>query len=710
MRRRHTFLLVLIISICHPVLAQEAFPPDVVQALETAGAQRPGFERLLANYRSRGDKEQYAAACFLITNMVHHYTGGRVAYYDAAVDSFRRTADAAYYRLIRGTTAGQQESDPLHRAIKDMAEAQARKVQAYHFRAPKVIEEERNDLVGLGADFAERQIEQAFALRRHVARVRQLPFRDFLEYVLPYRAINGYPLATSADTLHHFFAKYLLADTARSIVPVVERYNRAVYWLRRCHGSYPFDVTIGFPYLFFSGQIDCIDQAEFCAQVLRACGIPAVVETNVAYRIWNSRHYMVAIRGGDGRWQPFNAEYDIPQPYNGLYKKCLNLHRLHFSRQSGNPADLATRGEPIPDELADPGLVDVTEEYLPTTRLSIRAEHDIPANHRLAYLASFRAGSGLVAVTWGLRKTPGDDRTFTFDKVVPDNIYFPVFCDGHGSLHPMAQPFCLRSDSTVRSGCRIEPLPVPSGRQVNVTLRRKYPRKPHLLELARRTVGTIVLGCDSLNFLKADTLAVITNVPEAEWTDLALRGRRPYRYYRVSAPKSDPHLHLGELQFLTRRTHGYSNVMAPTPLSGGAPSEDGTWQRLLDEPLEKCRWKKEYDGNVQTAPEPYPDVTLKLAKPQWVECLRFVVKHADNGVRPGDDYVLRRWGDSGWQDVWSGRAETNRIEAGLLDVGGLYWLSNLSRGNEELPFIINADGSIRFPHEWVVEDVESGRH
>ncbi len=218
-----------------------------------------------------------------------------------------------------------------------------------------------------------------------------------------------------------------------------------------------------------------------------------------------------------------------------------------------------------------------------------------------------------------------------------------------------------------------------------------------------------MLGADSANFSKCDTLAVITSAPDAAWTDLPLNTKRPYKYYRVKAPSADPHVHLAELQFLTRKANGYANTIFPTPLDGGPAKDDAMWCRLMDEPLDKCSWKAEYDNNVQTAPDAWPDVTLRLEQPQRVELLRFVVKHADNGIVPGDEYCLSKWGASGWEPLWTKVAATDSIDAGLLDVGGCYWLANLSKGREELPFIVNADGTVRFPHDWIVRDVEQGR-
>ncbi len=700
-------IFALVLSAFLPVLADKwEFSPEVEKALQEAGRNRKSLQAVLEHYRKAGDKEKYKAACFLVANMVWHRLGGRVVSYDAAIDSFRRAADAAYYGLIKGTTAEMQETDPLHRTLEDSSAAGAARLAKYHFAAPVVLGEEYADVEELDGAFVKRQVEHAFGLRKRVERVRRMSFDDFCRYVLPYRAIGGYPLVAGADEYASVFGKYLQADTTRNMTALGERYNRALWWLKHYHGQYPFETLLGFPDTFFMGIHDCVDIAENGARILRSCGLPAVVEYNVAYRIWASRHFMVAIPDEQGRWMPFNPESQVPSLDYSRYRTCLNILRFHFERVPDNPYSLTIgTSEPLPEDMADPCVEDVTALYMDVARLELPAS-GVPADRRLAYLASFTPGLGLTAVTWGVRKKG----VFRFDKVVKDNIYFPVFCEDNGSLSPFGVPFSLYSDSTRREGWRMEPFLQPSGQLVPVTLKRKYPRKPHLLEQARRTVGTVVLGCDSLNFKNADTLAVITTIPEAEWTDIALDTRRAYRYYRVAAPPSDKHLHLSELQFLSHKKHGYSNVMSPVPLDGSAVRPDADWDRLMDEPLEKCSWKAEYDGNVQTAPDAWPDVTLWLSEPQWVERLRYVVKHAENGITPGDIYILYKWGQQGWEEVWHQTAVTNSLDAGNLEVGALYWLRCFTKGKEELPFMVKADGTVYFPHDWVVREVEAGRH
>lgn len=683
------------------------FPPSVMSALQKAGNNRTSLERMLRHYKECGDEEKFQAACFLVSGMPYHTQHCLITSYDKRIDSLCRASREAYYTLTKNATATEQDSLPLNRILHDSAHAAAARAATLTFATPTVEACTRPDIETLDGRFISAHIEHAFMLRRTVKRIRQLSFADFCEYVLPYRAMGNYPLVSASPYLYENHHKFLRADTTANVADAVARHNRSMWWIRRWNGQFPFNTTIGLPDLCFNGFQDCVDVANYGALIFRACGIPAAVEFNVAYKVLDTRHFTVAVPDQDGRWMTFSPESELPSHDHSGMAPALNIMRLHFGPQNNNPVAL-TRGEPLPEILSDPCIEDVSHLYLDVGALTVDIEKKIPRSRRLAYLASFQPGRGLVAVTWG--EISHFFRRVKFQQVVKDHIYFPVYCDDEGQLKPFAAPFVVRSSSEAKNGLVMEKLPNPSEILVDATLHRKYPRKPHLEQKAQTVPGTVVLGSNTKDFSQTDTLGTITQVPKTEWADLSLSISRPYRYYRVQATQENPHLFLSELQFLTERSRGYDNVVEPVPLHGSCevPLQE-KWVRLLDEPLEKCQWKAEYDGNVQTAPDAYPHVTLRLGKPQWVDRLRFMVKHADNGISPGDTYVLHRWTDEGWEEVWRKKATDTRLPAGKLKVGALYWLSNISRGREELPFVITADGEQQFPHSFVLNLLDKNR-
>lgn len=682
--------MVFWMTACH-----NEFPAAVMLALQKAGANRESLEKMLRHYKHCGNDEKYKAACFLVSGMPYHQQNCHIRSYDKRLDSLCQSSMAAYYTLTKDATVAEMENSPLRQTLLDSAQAAGSRATAISFSSPQVEAAIRPDIETLSGEFIAAHIEHVFMLRKTVERIRKLSFSDFCEYVLPYRAMGNYPVVLPSGKFRDDYNRFMRADSSTDITESIARYNQAMWWIRRWNGQFPFDVPLGYPDLCFNGFQDCVDVANYGAQIFRACGIPAAVEFNVAYKVLDTRHFTVAIMDDEGRWMSFSPESELPSHDHSRLAPALNIMRLHFGPQRNNPAAL-TQGEPLPEVLSDPCIEDVSHLYLDVGALIIDIEKRIPRSRRLAYLASFQPGCGLVAVTWG--KVSHFGRKVKFQQVVKDHIYFPVYCDDMGRLVPFAAPFVVRSSDN-EDGIKVERLLHPSGKYIATTLHRKYPRKPHLERKAQTVPGTVVLGSDTKDFSHPDTLGVITQVPKAEWTDLSLSISRPYRYYRVQATQANPHLFLAELQFLTERSRGYANVVEPVSLHGNiAPALHEKWVRLLDEPLEKCGWKAEYDGNVQTAPDAYPNVTFRLESPQWVDRLRYMVKHADNGISPGDTYALYRWTDEGWKEVWRKQAVSNSLPAGKLEIGALYWLANTSRGREELPFVITADGRQEFPH------------
>lgn len=690
------------------MLAQSLYPSQVEKALLKAGKNRASLERVLKLYQN--DKEKYAAACYLIANMPLHSQAGAIEWYDPQIDKILEQNDQAYYCIIKGTTGDEQERNPLHETIKQTANESAKRLEQLKLQEPRITEAEMQDITTLTGDFIQQQIELAFSLRERMPRLKQMPLDDFFEYVLAYHAIPDYPLISDKVVLHNVFDKYLQVDTAKTARCIAERYNRAIWWLGHWGGKYPFDNTLGWKELFFtSTDHDCVDIANYAAMIFRACGWPAAVEYNVAYKIFSGRHFNLAIPSADWLdkwnayqgWQSFSPQSELPQEAGKRFQNCLNIYRLHFSPTKNSPYTLRASYEPIPTEFESPFIEDVSRLYTSTAKVELPLSSKIPDSYELAYLASFTSHSGLTAVTWG--KIDRKNRKIRFDNVVTNHIYFPVYLTKDHKLVPFASPFKL--DGTSKSNVIINShspyyhslLTESPSAMVSATLLHKFPRKPKLLEQAKQSVGTYIIASNTDDFTQADTLATLTFTPEDVWTDLPLKPTRPYRFYRVCAPKSDPHLHLSEIQFLTFKSRQYANTIIPTM------ADSNIYQRLMDEPLEKCRWKAEYDGNYQTAPDKWPNVTLKLQESQYVDCLHFMIKNADNHIRSHHFYLLYQWTDKGWEIICQGEAKNDSLPTLPLQTNHLYWLSDITSGNEELPFFINKDGVQVFPHQWLLE-------
>lgn len=683
------FLTLLCLATMHAAYAQH--PEEVMEALEKADTNRVGLEELLDDYKKK-DKEKYQAACFLIANMPWNRQYYRLVTVDPRLETFWNAADSTYYNLVKDRNDADLYNETFNKQILAKADqAYRKKMEAERFESPEIESDEFPDIRSVRPDLLQRQIEHAFGLRNTVDRVKRMTLEDFFEYILPYRALNR-SAALSADAYAGRYGKYLHADTASTARNVVWRYNVTADRLRYWGGRYPFKAPIGLNEMFFLGYHDCVPIADFGTMILRACGQPAAIEYNVAYKFWNGRHYHTAIPTEHG-WETFSPESGLPRYRDPKFYEALNIFRQHFSRQKDNPYSLRAKGEPIPDNLADPRIEDVTHGIGDVIEVSLPFNGQ--STHRLAYLGSFVSGElGLCPVTWGI--IDDQSKTVKFKHVVPDNLYFPVYMDENGDFHSFGHPFVLTQKGKKAS---VQEIKAAKGSGVRAKLERKFPRKPELRKQVEKIPGTCVIASDVPDFSKADTLGVIRSVPGTGWEDLPLDTRRPYRYYRVCGTGQPMRLGLSEIRFLTKREYAYPNVAEAPGNQAPAESRETEWVWLLDEPLEKCNWKAEYDNNPQTAPDSWPDVTLKLEKPQYVHRLCYMAKHADNTVKPGSRYELMAWDDGFWKRIRNNlAADSNILEVEELVPGQLYWLRHKESGREELPFYIDESGTQYFPH------------
>ena len=681
MNRYFTVVFFSIVALC----AHAQHPDNVMQVLLQTGENRKGLESLLEDY-AKYDKQKYEAACFLIANLPYNSQRYRLVKSDTRLQTFLERADSLYFQL-----AGERSDTALYneyfnkRVLAPVDQTFRKTMEQQRFEAPEVELGEFCDVKHIDAAFLNQHIEHAFSLRGKSPFSARLSIKDFMQYVLPYRALslaNAQPANDYAD----IYSKYLHADTAKSVRNVVWRYNVTANRFRYWGGRYPFKQPMGLKEMFFLGRHDCVPTADFCTMILRACGVPAAIEYNVAYKFWQGRHYHVSVPTDKG-WETFSPESGLPKYRDPNFYECLNLFRINFSVQPDNPFSLRGEDEPLPDVLSDPRIEDVTHNVGKVVKMELPFKAQ--TNHKLAYLASFHSSDlGVRPVTWGV--IDQENQKVMFENVVPDHLYLPIFLDDEGDFHAFNSPFLLYADSLSEDGYRMQPVIAQKEAKVIGRLERKFPRKPNLIEVARKVPGTYVIASNDAKFLKVDTLGVITRTPSTSWEELELKTSRPYQYYRVCGSGTPPRVRLAEIQFLTKREYDYPNVIeVALPTS--------PWVRLMDEPLDKCKWKAEYDGNPQTAPDAWPNVTLKLQSPQYVHRLRYMAKHADNAVKSGVRYELRAWSDGYWKKVKNNLLAT----ADILDVpdmipGQLYWLRQMNGGKEEMPFIVDEAGKQHF--------------
>ena len=627
------------------------------------------------------DKDKIEAAKFLLSNISEQ----KYKYDVTDIDTNLLLAKSYLYSYHKGN-----DKKINYDSIKTFLKSLLKKEQ---WQEPQLKLNATSDIDIIDSSFLVNHINHAFEMRKNSLLANRMLLSDFFKYVLPYRAIYNYPYVNLNRDYANIYYPVLRTDSTDDVVSIVDRYNKFQKLLRSCGGKYPFNKKIGIESLFFSGIHDCVDIASHAVNALRACGVPSMIVYQSANRFFISQHCYVAILDKYGDWCIFNPESSLPVK-NYEFKESLNLYALHFENTREVPLSTNT-DERIPACFLYNGLKDVTSIIGTTTQISVPITTK-RLKKKWGYLASFssQAKEGLIPVTWG--KVNTQKGIVYFENVVPNNLYFPI-CVGNDTLKGFSSPFVIKRDSL--HGYTIERI---EGKRIfhEVWLYRKYPVKPSMRKLAEKAKGMVVIASNDYGFKEADTLAIIDYIPKNDWQDLVLSSRKAYKNYRIISPKTDGHIRISEIEYLSNINRGYKNIMKPKPMVPGfykKEEDEKTFVRLLSEPIEKTITYKISDNNVTTAPEFVANTTFRLKEPQIIDRIRYTIKNANNGISYGDTYQLYEWKEGNWV-----LKETTIAMKGLwkkfnLEEGRLYWLHNMTKGTEEMPFYINDKGKQIFP-------------
>ena len=161
---------------------------------------------------------------------------------------------------------------------------------------------------------------------------------------------------------------------------------------------------------------------------------------------------------------------------------------------------------------------------------------------------------------------------------------------------------------------------------------------------------------------------------------------RPYRYYLLTATGEKP-LYVAHVEFLGEKNDSVEFSPA-TPLPVFSPSEcsdDCGLVRYVCSPVRKIKDSEDAtDGNMETFSRSR-NLQFDFEKPVKPCRMRFAPRNANNIVNPGDTYCLYYY-ERGWQEHSRQVAEGNYLVFKGVPKGTLYWLSDETRGREELPF------------------------
>lgn len=492
----------------------------------------------------------------------------------------------------------------------------------------------REDVKCIKADFLIHNIDLAFRQWQTYPWLEGTDFDTFKEYLLPYRVENE-PLDYWRDSISHFQRRLedyanLYEDCRYSIISMRNKF----YVYSALYGRKIPDPDLQ------NYKIECIPVSKLQMFVYRTIGIPAAIDFIPHFANRNGRHYWAAaIDPNLNSFQIFQAD---------IYK-AAKIYRRTFSH---NPVAHPKGNEYIPAFFRDPFNKDVTDLYLPTTDISVHHPGNINARH--VYLSIF---NDLIWKPISCNKVSGKRSNFT--NMGRDVVYLPSYYNENEELRPLTNPIAVYSDGHQQT------LKANKDSVQTMILNRKYSYNSERDYWASNLIGSRIEVADREDFKNADTLFQITEKTGSQYQYFYPDTTLKKRYWRFINTRRWE-CHLADLHFYNRENKEMKGKLIglDSVRAGGI---------IDDDPLTT--------GNV------IKYIGMDFGQAVSIAKIRYLSRNDANGVYPGNDYELRYYDfPEGWVSLGIKTATGLELEYNQVPSGALYWLRNLTTGEEERIF------------------------
>lgn len=327
----------------------------IVDVLDSAGSNRTELEAVLDHYKTKDiNPQKLRAAEFLIGNMPAHYSYAGKEIYE-------------YYEYAAGILANKSLSPEQQRdsllSITD---------QKYLDLPNQTVP----DAQIISADYLIRNIDTSYDRWVNCDWARQISFDEYLEWILPYKAIELQELDAWRDTLLAHFGKGLENPIKNDVeynttIGVSDMLRNDAYYGLNRYGLY---TRAGLPLLSAHLQAsqtygNIPDYALTAVLVMRSAGVPAVLdETPVGSRGTAATSWFVI---KSDRGEELTSEWDFSTMIGGSFFPYERGPKVYRNTYAINPERWEYRQKAKYQYPFELGKKDVTSKYFLTSNLSI---------------------------------------------------------------------------------------------------------------------------------------------------------------------------------------------------------------------------------------------------------------------------------------------------------------------------------------------------
>ena len=406
--------------------------PSIADVLDSAGPNRSELEAVLSHYKTNDNNPQkLRAAEFLIENMPAHYSYAGNAIYE-------------YYEYAAGILANKSLSQEQQRdSLLSITDLKYRDLPSHTVPDAQVIK----------ADFLIKNIDTSYDRWVNCDWARQITFDEYLEWLLPYKAIELQELDAWRDTLLAHFGKGLENpivndveyNTASGVADMLR--NDAYKGLNR-YGLY---TRAGLPLLSAHLQVtqtygNIPDYALTAALLMRSAGIPAILdETPVGSRYTAATKWFVII---DDKGVERASEWDFSTNISSIFFPYERGPKVYRTTYAINPERWEYSQNAKFQYPFDLGKKDVTSKYFRTSNLAIPIDKKVRKSlkDKYVYIASAVRSDEKPwqIVDFGVIK----NGKAMFHDMGREVLYQIQGFDGK-NLIPISEPFILQKDGSI---------------------------------------------------------------------------------------------------------------------------------------------------------------------------------------------------------------------------------------------------------------------
>lgn len=655
----------------------------VEHALLMSKKNKNELEKVLEYFKD--DSEKLKAAKFLISNMTSHYSVGDVKFinnnHEKALDLLNQTAREQFLAGLNKVKVKKEIWDRHYKAKKEL-DSLTNGIQT--LKKGHITK----DIETLNSKFLIEHIEKAFNKWKTSKLIDKNNFTEFSETFLPYRYAYE-QLNTPKNYPENIWNGILKDIDTKDTKEIINTFSGYFERIHRLTSSVKKKDRLGFYNILNWFDLYCDDQIAIASQILNDVGIPTRSDFTPVWLITTLGHSWCVSKDASGNYLPFSPFYQSIDSlenkgnyYKNYFKRTSKVFRKTYEIQEESAVNFKKENEEIPKFFKSQNWKDVTDKYHKTTSISAPINGFNYNENNLAYLAIFKP-KGWFPIDYGVVNQK--EEKVSFNKV-PKGIVYNIVSFSNQKTFPLSTAFYVSDDGSIH---KIKPN---REKGINMQVLEKYPEKERLLDFRIERIGSKFQGANNPEFNDAVDLYEFKQVPKNYVESVKIITQKNYRYVRFIAPNQQQcqisvmECYGDNNNFMTseQESQPYIFKMADTvnvnhdltKLKGTVISnnKNASFKRL----------NKAFDGNLETyATDKW--IGIDFGEPKKIEEIRYALRSGNNRINVGDVYQLFYY-DRGWVYFGIQKAKYNFLNFKNVPSGTMYWLKNMTKGKEELPF------------------------